>query len=379
LKILVFSPYYPPHIGGLENHADEFNYHLARLGYEISVFTPRIPIDAKEIENRYKNVKVFRFPAFEIIPNYPLPKLWSLRFWQLFMTLFQQKFDVVISRTRFFVTTPMAFLFSKLKNTKWMHIEHGSDFVRLSSQFSTLLARIYDETLGRLMISSSDINVSISQAVQSFIKRFDKRASPLIYRGINFGFINKVKPRIYFRRKYKGKILLSFSGRLYKWKGVENTIKAIKGMSEPLKRRIIFIIMGDGEDLDRLKNIADNYVLFTGKITRQEVISFLKISDVYIHSSFSGGGLSTSLLEAIYCGCRIVATPGEGAKEILNDNNFGILIKESSSAAIKAGIVDMCENIKELSSSKDQQKFVEANFNWQNSIDKYNLLIKTLV
>ena len=137
--------------------------------------------------------------------------------------------------------------------------------------------------------------------------------------------------------------------------------------------------MGDGEDLDRFKNIADNYVLFTGKITRQEVISFLKISDVYIHSSFSGGGLSTSLLEAIYCGCRIVATPGEGAKEILNDNNFGILIKESSSAAIKAGIVDMCENIKELSSSKDQQKFVEANFNWQNSIDKYNLLIKTLV
>jgi hypothetical protein len=28
MKILVFSPYYPPHIGELESHADEFNKHL---------------------------------------------------------------------------------------------------------------------------------------------------------------------------------------------------------------------------------------------------------------------------------------------------------------------------------------------------------------
>ena len=74
MKILEFCPYYPPHIGGLENHADEFNKYLSQKGMDITVFTPRLPKDASEFETRYQDVKIICFPAFEIISNYPLPK-----------------------------------------------------------------------------------------------------------------------------------------------------------------------------------------------------------------------------------------------------------------------------------------------------------------
>ena len=50
-----------------------------------------------------------------------------------------------------------------------------------------------------------------------------------------------------------------------------------------------------------------------GGIKWEEAIGILKISDIYIHSSFPGGGLSTSLLEAMNCKCAVIATKNEGA------------------------------------------------------------------
>jgi len=118
MKIFIFCPYYPPHIGGLESHADEFNKYLSQSGIDITVFTPKLPTDAPESEIKYNNVKIIRFPAFEIISNYPLPKFWSLKFWSLFLGLFKQKFNIVISRTRFFNTSFLALFYAKIKNVR---------------------------------------------------------------------------------------------------------------------------------------------------------------------------------------------------------------------------------------------------------------------
>ena len=79
MNVLIFSPYYPPHIGGLESHSEEFNQQLAQRGIDVLVFTPRLPKDAPERETR-RGVRIIRFPAFEIIPNFPLPQFFPF-FW----------------------------------------------------------------------------------------------------------------------------------------------------------------------------------------------------------------------------------------------------------------------------------------------------------
>ncbi|MCX6780332.1 MAG: glycosyltransferase family 4 protein [Candidatus Magasanikbacteria bacterium] len=374
MKLLIFCPYYPPHIGGLESHADEFNKHLAQKGVEIVVFTPRLPKSATEKELIHEKVQIIRFPAFEIIANYPLPKFWSPKFWSFFIGLFRQKFDIVISRTRFFNTSLLALVYAKIKKIRWIHIEHGSDFVQLSSNFKTFVAKIYDYVFGFLIFHLSDRNISISKAVQNFVKKFDKRESPIIYRGLDFENIDKVAPDLEIKKRFEDKIIISFVGRLFKWKGVEKTILAIKSLPEDIKKKIVFLIIGDGEDFNHLRKVAKNEpsIILIGTVPREKAIGILKITDIYVHSAYAGGGLSTSLLEAMYCQCAIIATPNEGADEVIEDKRNGILIEKPDAQMIMEKMVDLIANKEKIelyaNSAKDK---VRESFFWEKTIVNY--------
>jgi glycosyltransferase involved in cell wall biosynthesis len=379
MKILVFSPYYPPHIGGLETHADEFNKYLSQKNVDITVFTPQLPASAPESEMKHNTVKIIRFPAFEIVPNYPLPKFWSFKFWELFNSLFKQKFDIVISRTRFFSTSLLALVYAKIKKIKWIHIEHGSDFVQLSSKFKTSVAKLYDYTFGSIVFKFSDQNISISRAVQKFVYKFDKRESPVIYRGLDIDEIEKISPDLEFKKEQQDKLIIVWTGRLYKWKGVKNTIEAVKNLPEEIKKKVIFVIVGDGEDAKQLKEISDSSILIIGNKTRKEAISIVKVSDIYIHSSLPGGGLSTSLLEAMYCGCAVIATPNEGSDEVITDNETGILLENNSSKLLIEKIIALYESqtTRERLSNRAKER-VKKTFNWDTAINSYMQHIKII-
>lgn len=372
MKILIFCPYYPPHVGGLETHADEFNQHLSVKGIEITVFAPRLPVHAPERELKYSKVTVIRFPAFEIIKNYPLPKFWQSKFWRLCQELLKDKFDVVISRTRFFNTSILAALYAKIKKVKWIHIEHGSGFVALSNPFKTELSKLYDYTLGKLIFTKSDLNISISQAVQNFVKKFDQRKSPIIYRGINFREIDKIAPDSELKYRFQNKLIIAWAGRLYKWKGVKDSIKAVLDLPENIKEKITFLVVGDGEDYRQLKKLAQEPVFMLGSKTRQETISILKIADVYIHSSYPGGGLSTSLLEAMYCGCAIIATPHEGANEVISQKN-GILCNHQG---LSSSIINLIGSGKIKEFGRQARLFTINQFNWNVAIEHYLKYLK---
>jgi len=374
MKILIFCPYYPPHIGGLETHADEFNKYLSQKGVDIFVFAPRLPENTAERETRHNRVKIIRFPAFELISNYPLPKFWTKKYRELKKEIEKENFDIVISRTRFFFTSLMAMFFAKSRKIKWIHIEHGSDFVKLSSRLKTALAKLYDQVFGRLIFKYSDLNISISEAVRKFVRKFDSRESPAILRGLDIEEIDKIDPDKEIREKYESRTIVAFAGRLYKWKGVENSIRAIKSLPQSIKDRIVFLIVGDGEDFGRLKKLAanENSIVMLGNQPRKKVVSLLKSSDIFIHSSLPGGGLSTSLLEAMYCGPTVIATPNEGADEVITNRKNGLLITEPYNEKIAESLTELIRNQSlRQDFSRNAASFVAENFQWRKAIEAY--------
>jgi len=372
MKILAFVPYYPPHIGGLENYAEELDKHLSLKGTNVVVFTPRLPGNSPENETDASGVRIIRFPAFEIVTNYPLPKFWLPKFWRMYHELFRESFELTLSHTRFFNTSMMACAYHKVKNIPWLHIEHGSAFVELSNKLTSLISRGYDLTCGRHILRSSTANISISGAVKGFIGRFDKRESPVIYRGLDLSEIDSVEPDAELKNIYQNKIIIAFAGRLYKWKGVANSIEAIGQLPAEIKNKVVFLVIGDGEDFQHLEKISAPPVVMLGSLPRQKVFAALKTADIFIHSALPGGGLSTSLLEAMYCGCAIIATPDEGAKEVIVDRETGLLIDKSDSQLIKEKIIELCENpVDREKYAQNAKQRIRENFDWNKNVDKY--------
>jgi glycosyltransferase involved in cell wall biosynthesis len=277
-----------------------------------------------------------------------------------------------LAETRFFSTSIMALIYAKIKRTKWVNIEHGSAFVTLSSRFKSAIAKLYDLTGGRLVLRLSDGNVAISQAVSDFVAKFDKRIIPVIYRGLDLDKIDRYDLDYEIKNDYPGKIIIAYVGRLYKWKGAENSIRAIQSLPAEIKNKVVFIIAGSGEDYDRLSKLADESIVLWGDTPHNQAIGLLKATDIYLHSAYPGGGLSTSLLEAMYCGCAVIATPNEGAKEVIADRKNGLLINESSPELIKEKIVELYGKTADREKyAAEAKQMIKENFDWNKNIGKY--------
>lgn len=390
-KLIIFPGYYVPHIGGLETHVDEFVKYLSNdENYDIHIFAPNIP-KYKEFEIKYNNVKIYRYPAFEIISNYPVPNIFNIKFWKMFFNLYKLNFDIIMTRTRFFSNTFLGFFFAKFRlnrKNKLIHVEHGSAFIKVENEFTNKLSYIYDKIIGKIIFKKSDCVIAISKAVKdfiamNFIKDKDKYI-PIIYRGLEIEYIENIGENNDIKEKFKNKLKLCFVGRLYKWKGVENIIKAYKMLPKDIKEKTVLIIVGYGEDLERLKKLSEDYlnngIYFTGKKDFKDAIGIVKACDIYIHSSYRGGGLSSSLLQAMCCGKAVVASPYEGGDEVIFNGNTGILLNNNSPENIKNGIIELVNNNDSIEIyGKNAKKFIKDNFNWQISVEKYKKIFNKLL
>jgi glycosyltransferase involved in cell wall biosynthesis len=248
------------------------------------------------------------------------------------------------------------------------------------------LAYIYDKTVGKMIFKKADFVIAISKAVKNFIVEnfVNDREIPIIYRGLEIETIENIEEDRDIKETFKDKIRLCFVGRLYKWKGVENIIKAYIDLPKDLKEKMVLIVVGYGEDLERLKTLAGNYlnngIYFTGKVDFERAIAIIKASDIYIHSSYKGGGLSSSLLQAMCCGKAIVASPYEGADEVIIDGYNGILLKDNSPEEIKRGVIKFIEN-REIAKvyGENAKKFIKENFDWKKSVEEYKKIFERIL
>ncbi|MFP4401633.1 MAG: glycosyltransferase family 4 protein [Candidatus Nanoarchaeia archaeon] len=375
INIIIFPGYFLPHIGGLETHVDEFAKYLSLRDYSVTIFAPNIP-KTSQYEIIHKNVRVIRYPAIEIVDGFPIPKFWTLTFWKMWKSLYYLDIDFVMTRTRFFFNSFLGVIFSKFRFSSrvLIHVEHGSEFVEVESKLVTVCSKLYDKTFGKLVFVMSNSIVAISQVSYDFVKRefVPYKDVKLIRRGVDFEAYEEIDE--YKFSEFSDKIIFAWLGRLVKWKGVEHSIQAFKELPYEMREKCVFIIIGYGEDEVRLKQLAkdEKHIVFMGKQDFSVAISMLKSADVYVHSASPGGALSNSLLQAMYCECSVIASPNEGARDVVFNNKTGLLLKDNSVYNIKRGIEKMIQDSslrKKL--TKNAHEYIRDNFSWKRVIDKY--------
>lgn len=120
-------------------------------------------------------------------------------------------------------------------------------------------------------------------------------------------------------------------------KGFDRVLRALPTIAErvPTAR---YVLAGRGDDRPRLEALADSLgvsdrVTFAGFVPTDELPSYYRMADVYCMPS-TGEGFGIVFLEAMSCGCPVVAGNRDGSVEPLMDGELGLLVDPEDQAQI---------------------------------------------
>ena len=140
------------------------------------------------------------------------------------------------------------------------------------------------------------------------------------------------------------RVLLSVS-RLAKeerYKGHDRVIAALPRLraTDP---DLIYLIVGRGDDLERLRNLTlqvgqEDHVCFAGDVPAQELPNFYRTADVFVMPS-TGEGFGIVFLEAAACGLPVVGGNLDGSWDALREGHLGFAIDPLSEDELVSAIV----------------------------------------
>lgn len=368
MQILILSAFYYPHIGGYESYVNELSRALLLQGHKVIVLTSETNNAEKYEING--NLEIFRIKHYNLLNGkFPVP-VWTnanLSLRKIFKT---RNIDVVFTNTRFFMINQYALYYKKKFNYKIIHIEHGARHPDSDSKLVRDIAHLFDHTLGRRLISRADKVVGVSNAVSNFIQHIKKRDVGTLYNSIDTNVFKKNK------NKSNKEIVITYVGRLIYAKGVQDLINATANI-----QNIKVLIVGSGDYEQQLKNDVKKYYnnsnkyIFLGSKNKKEINEILSTTDIFVNPSYSEG-LPTSVLEAGSCNCAVIATDVGGTKEIIPNQNFGLLIKPKDVNGLEKEIIKLILNKKlRKEIGINLRKRIENNF----SIKQFRSNLKNLL
>ena len=260
------------------------------------------------------------------------------------------KHDIIIS---FMDTTNILVLFSCAFLGKKIFISEHSSYDAIGFKLGLLRRIFYPFSNGLSVLSKQDFKYF------NFVKN-----KAIIYNP--FAFYKEFSEQENFNKEN----LIIFVGRLEDIKGCDIFLNALK-IADLKDFRVE--ILGDGSKKNELESLAKNLninVKFLGSI--KEIQNFYKRAKIIVSSSKSEG-LPNVLIESIFYKCLRVATPTNGAKELINDGVDGFLSKDFSPNELAKSIQKAINCDEKI--SQNAYKNI-ANFKLENIYQKWLDLIK---
>lgn len=444
MKIVQFLPYFPPHKWWLETHAQQWASWFVKkwfgevlnvvssIDQNLELRTNKMSSDFSGIENwelkellydknwniiwyRENWYKVLVMPCIDIVYGFPFPKFWTKDFWNVLFEVRnflkiengELKIDnIIITRTRFFFTSFVWWLFACLLRYKWIHIEHWVDFVKLNSKFKNLVSYVYDQTVWRWIFLMADKIIWVSEGCKRFVGKFTLKNVEVIHRGLDFNWEWRIENRELIDNKIKSfrnwKIIIWFIGRVVKLKGVEYLLQAFKELRanemspdfpakvtsfgtssgiENLELGVELWIIWDGDELNVLKE-------YSNKNGLNEQIKFYWFQDsetiystllpqihIVVNPSFQEW-LPTSIIEWILSWCVCVATDVWWTPEITDKQDL-ILVKPWDAVWLEKWLKQAIQNYENIVGISYNE--VLNRFDWNKNIEKYFEVFKKVL
>lgn len=307
-SLAIVTPFYPPHVGGVERYAQEFARTAAALGLTVNVVTTdrvRTPQESGD-----EGIRLLRLPALNVPmmgSHYPIT-LTGRRLMQRYLDC-----DVVMAHTRFFMTTLTAAVITARHGKRICILDHGAGPLRTSPKALASAAMLYERLATGVLKSCRPKFFAVSAASSRWLNTFGIYDAPVLPNSVPAR--SSPLPR---RSNSDGKTIIFSAGRLLVEKGVRELITAAETLARQ-GHNVELRIAGDGplgRELSSLQMSVGSLV-YLGRISASEVIHELQNASVFVNASNLPEGLPTTLLEAGNAGAPVVSTTFGGSAELI--------------------------------------------------------------
>ncbi len=331
MRVLQIGKYYPPYIGGAENHLLTLVNELKRdVDVKVLVANTRFKTSIEESDG----IKVCRLACLGRL--FSLPLTLSLPLW-----LKKQKADIL----HFHLPNPLSvfsYLLSRPKGK--VIVSYHSDIVR-----QKIFGPIINPFLVRFLKKASCIIVTSENLLKnsSILNSFKDRCK-VIPHGIDIG---QFYPKEAFLKEAEeikqksGSPLILFVGRLVYYKGLEFLLDAMRHVDAKL------LMVGNGPLEKRLKRLSarlgvSSKVIWAGEVANDKIAPYYYACDVFVlPSSFGSEAFGIVQLEAFACGKPVVSTNLPTGVPFVNVNNkTGLIVAARNSHALVWALNSLLES-----------------------------------
>jgi glycosyltransferase involved in cell wall biosynthesis len=347
MKVVLTSPYYPPHIGGIQIHTRYIARGMRGRGYEVEI------ISSTGCDER---VKVTPIPCLPI-PYSPIP----LKFPDI-------KGDVYHSHipSPFFARAVMK------KNCQPHIITYHNDVVvpdRVDGmpipKFASRWIEKKNEKLVKPVLDSAEAIIATTRSYAE--------TSPILkdYRDKVVIIPNAIRVKDFLPGNDAGvrESIVLYAGRLVEYKGLPLLIRAMKNIPAKL------VVLGDGEDKTRFEELAKKcgtHVEFRGKVSDNELKDWMRKARVLAlpaQSRLEAFGIV--LLEAMACKTPVIASNIPGVREIARK---GGLIFEDEEELVHNIMRILDDDTLATKLGRGGRGNVEQSYDWEAVLDKIETL-----
>ncbi|MCK5450024.1 glycosyltransferase family 4 protein [Candidatus Pacearchaeota archaeon] len=396
MKLLIVTPYFPPHIGGMENYA----YNIAKglrkqFGYEIVVVTSNH--EKKEYkEEILEGMKIYRLPIQFKVSNTPISFRWGKDIERIIR---KEKPDVINAHSPVpFIADVSCRVVGEMGNGKigsrilritrigegklrkkkipFILTYHCGSMIKEKGLIKNLIIGFYEKIILKKTIDNSDKVICSSDFVKNdFLKDYLGKTKT-ITPGVD---INLFKPSL---KQTKGNNVL-FVGSLNKsdeYKSLDILIKSLQKVKEEFKD-VKLIIVGEGDNKNNYLNLAEKYglkqnVIFLGELYGKDLVREYQNTNVLVLPSVKES-FGMVLIEAMACKKVVIGSRVEGIPHVIDDRKNGLLVPPKNSDVLANAIIKLLKNSKLAKEmGENGYKKVRENFTWDVKVKDTEKVIK---
>lgn len=382
-KVLMLSDYFYPHVGGgVEKVVYELSKRLVKMGCNVLVIT----LGSNSSNYTVDGIKVYRLPSLNLTEFFQMQLSVPKRVKNLLHIVENFSPDIIHAHNIFFTTSLLAVFVKRFSKRKLVLTAHLGSIRSLESYklWKALAASVYERIFGKVILSSSDMVIAVSNAVREHILSLGVSPEKVVVipNGVDVDDFSPSESAVGI-----GKPNIIFVGRLIPNKGFKYLVEAARMLINDGITNVKFKIVGDGPCRKLLEELVDKYGLspyfeILGHV--KSVSEVLREGGIFVRPSLTEG-MPLTVLEAMASGLPIIATNVGGTPEIVAHNETGLLIEPGNAKQLAEAIKFLIKSPDEaVRLGRNARKFIERyyreKFSWEalaiNVLSVYESLLR---